>query len=63
MTLLKKQLQEKEEYIQHLKHLVQQLSSSGADSEIINQKKDEISKTKKDIEDLCFEINKCKMKE
>ncbi|MDD3262427.1 MAG: class I tRNA ligase family protein [Candidatus Absconditabacteria bacterium] len=63
ISLLKKQLQEKEEHIQHLKNLVQQLSSNGADIDIINQKKDEISKAKKDIEDLCFEINKCKMKE
>ncbi len=63
ISLLKKQLQEKEEYLQHIKHLVQQMSSNGADDILIQQKKDEISKIKIAIEDLTLEINKCKMKE
>lgn len=63
IPLLKKQLQEKEEYLQHLKHLVQQMSSSDADDVLIQQKKEEISKIKKDIESLTFEISKCKMRD
>jgi len=63
INLLQKQLQEKEEYLQHLKHIVQQLSSNWSDTEIINSKKDEISKIKKEIEIINFEISKCKMKE
>lgn len=61
--LLQKQLQEKEEYLQHLKHLVQQMSSNGIDETLVQQKKEEISTIKKDIEKLTFEISKCKMKE
>ncbi|HCY21764.1 TPA: hypothetical protein DIC40_08195 [Patescibacteria group bacterium] len=63
ILLLQKQLQEKEEYMQHLKHLVQELNTSGADNSIIQQKKDEISKIKQEIELLNFEISKCKMKD
>lgn len=63
IALLQKQLIEKEEYLQHLKHLVQQLSSNGADDVVVQQKKDEISTIKKDIEKLTFEISKSKMKE
>ncbi len=61
--LLQKQLQEKEEYLQHLKHLVQQMSSSGGDNVLIQQKKEEIASIKKEIEEISFEISKCKMKE
>jgi hypothetical protein len=60
---LQKQLEDKEEYLQHIKHLIQQLSNSGADDDVIQQKKDEIYKIKNDIDDLNFEISKCKMRD
>ena len=59
--LLEKKLQEKEEYLQHLKHIVQQLNGNVDDS-IIQKKKEEISQIKQDVEDLNFEISKCKMR-
>lgn len=59
--LLEKKLQEKEEYLQHLKHIVQQLNGNIDDS-TIQKKKEEISQIKQDVEDLNFEISKCKMR-
>jgi sugar-specific transcriptional regulator TrmB len=63
LAFLQKQLKEKEEYLQYLKNLVQQMSSSNTENIIVQQKKEEISKIKESIEELNFEISKCKMKE
>lgn len=62
IVFLQKQLKEKEEYLQQLKHFVQQLNNGWWDPSIIQQKKEEICKIKEEIEELNFEISKCKMK-
>ncbi len=62
LILMEKQLKEKEEHLQYLRNLVQQMSISAADPSSIQTKRDEISTLKSEIEELSFEISKCKIK-
>ncbi len=61
--LLQKQIQEKEELLQHVRTTIQHLTASWADISLIQEKKEQISYLKQEIENLTFEISKCKMKE
>jgi valyl-tRNA synthetase len=57
---LRETLRNKEQELQTIRNMIPRLSASGADPEVIRQKKKEITKLKKDIEELQYEIQKQK---
>lgn len=54
-------LRAKEQELQSLRTMMPSLSSSGADPDIIREKKKDMNKLKKDIEELQYEIQKEKI--
>lgn len=59
---LKKDLVSMEEYLQYLKNTVSSMMTNKSDEELIAQKKKEITKIKKSILELEYEISKMKVK-
>ena len=58
---LRESLRLKEQELQSIRTMMPSLSSSGADPEVIRQKKKEMNKLKKDIEELQYETQKEKL--
>jgi len=58
---IRETLRAKEQELQSIRSMMPSLSSSGADPEIIRQKKKEMNKLKKDIEELNYELQKQKV--
>ena len=58
---LREALRAKEQELQAIRTMMPSLSSSGADPDIIREKKREMNKLKKDIEELQYELQKEKI--
>ena len=58
---IRETLRAKEQELQSIRTMMPSLSSSGADPEVIRQKKKEMNKLKKDIEELNYELQKQKV--
>jgi homospermidine synthase len=58
---IRKQLRIKEQQIQQNRTIITGLSASGADPEVIRNKKKEMNKLKKDVEELEYELQKEKV--
>lgn len=59
-TDFREALRAKEQELQFIRTLIPSLSASGVDAEIIREKKEEMIKIKKNIEDLEYELQKQK---
>jgi len=57
---LRETLRAKEQQLQSIRNFIPSLSASGADPEVIRDKKKEMNKLKKDIDELHYEIQKQK---
>lgn len=59
-TNFREALRAKEQELQSIRTLIPSLSASGVDAEVIREKKKEMTKLKKDIEELEYELQKQK---
>jgi hypothetical protein len=55
---IRKTLRIKEQQIQQIRTIIPWLSASGADPETIREKKKEMNKLKKEVEELQYELQK-----
>lgn len=55
---IRNELQTKEQQIQQIRSIIPWLSANGADPEIIKEKKKEMAKLKKDVEELQYQLQK-----
>lgn len=60
---LQKKLDEKQEYLQYVRSLLSNMNASGAETKLLDQKREEIAKLKEEIDELALAINKLKIKE